>query len=84
MEPPPGCPGAAETKEVKVMRKFFALSLMALLALTLTLAVVSCGGQQAEPPAATETAPAMDNTMMADTSMMHSDSMATDTSMGGH
>ena len=77
-------PEAAETKEVKVtMRRFFALSLVALLSLTLSLAVVSCGGQQAEPPAQTETAPPADNSMMADTSMMADSAMA-DTSMGGH
>ena len=68
---------AAGTKEVSVtMRRFFALSLVALLSLTLGLAVVSCGGQQAEPPAQTETAPP-DNSMMADTMM--ADTMMTDT-----
>jgi len=65
------------------MRRFFALSLVALLSLTLSLAVVSCGGQQAEPPAQTETAPPADNSMMSDTSMMADSAMA-DTSMGGH
>jgi hypothetical protein len=73
-----GGPGAAGPKEVNVnMRKFFALCLIALLSLTLALALVSCG-QKAEQPAQNESAPA-DQSMMADTSTMH-DSMMVDTS----
>ena len=60
------------------MRKFFALCLVALLSLTLALAVVSCGGQQSEQPAQNEPAPA-DNSMMTDTT--HSDTMMADTTM---
>ena len=59
------------------MRKFFALSLVALLSLTMALAVLSCGGQQSEQPAQTEPAPAE---QMPDTSTMH-DSMMVDTSI---
>lgn len=78
-----GPTGAAEWEEVKLntMRKFFALSMVALLALTLALAVVSCGQKQEETPAATstETTPAPADTsasMMADTTM-HADTAAT-------
>ena len=60
------------------MRKFVALMMVALLALTLALAVASCGGgQQAEttpPPAETTPPPAetaMPESAMADTSMGH-------------
>ena len=73
-----GGPGAAGPKEVNVnMRKFFALSLVALLSLALALAVVSCGGQQ--QPAQNEAAPA-DQSMMSPDTTMH-DSMMTDTTM---
>lgn len=58
------------------MRKFFALSLIALLSLTMALAVVSCGGQQSEQPAQNEPAPAE---QMPDTTMH--DSMTVDTAM---
>ncbi len=60
------------------MRKYIALTMVALLALTLALAVVSCGGgQKAEettPPPAETTPPAetaMPESAMADTSMGH-------------
>lgn len=79
-----GPTGAAEWEEVKLntMRKFFALSMVALLALTLAIAAVSCGQKQEETPAAsteTSTTPAPADTsasMMADTTM-HADSAAT-------
>ena len=58
------------------MRKFFALIMVALLALTLSLAVVGCGGGQstkemppAETPAPTSTMPADSMAMPADTAM---------------
>jgi hypothetical protein len=58
------------------MRKFFALIMVALLALTLALAVVGCGGGQSTtettpPPAETTPPPAMPDTaaMPADTAM---------------
>jgi hypothetical protein len=55
------------------MRKFVALSMVALLALTMAFAVVGCsgGGQSSTeaPPPATSTMPA-DTSMMPDTSMM--------------
>jgi hypothetical protein len=60
------------------MRKYVAMMMVALVALTLTLAVVSCGtGQKAEeatPPPAETTPPAetaMPESAMADTSMGH-------------
>ena len=40
------------------MRKLFALSMVALLALTLAIAALGCGQKQEETPAATETTPA--------------------------
>jgi len=74
---------SGETEEVNVsMRKFFALTLVALLSLTMVLAAVGCGGgQQAEEPA-TESAPA-DQSMMQDTSSMMADTsaMMADTTM---
>ena len=60
------------------MRKYFALTLVALLALTLALAVVGCGGQKAAestPPAETMTPPA-------ETAMPESAMMSPDTTMG--
>ena len=61
------------------MRKYVAMMMVALLALTLALAVASCGtGQKAEeatPPPAETTPPPAETTMpesaMADTSMGH-------------
>ncbi len=59
------------------MRKFLALIMVALLALTLALAVVGCGGGQpateatppAEPPPAETAMPADSMAMPADTAM---------------
>ena len=58
------------------MRKFLAMTMVALLALTLALAVVSCSGQKAEDTSSTATPSAMPETTMpestmADTSMRH-------------
>jgi hypothetical protein len=59
------------------MRKFLAMTMVALLALTLALAVVSCGGQKAEDTGTTTTTTTttetttMPETTMADTSMGH-------------
>lgn len=60
------------------MRKFFALIMVALLALTLALAVVGCGGGQSTtestPPPATTPAPETtmpDTAAMPDTAMGH-------------
>ena len=60
------------------MRKFFAMMMVALLALTLAIALASCGGgqkaEEATPPPA-ETMPpaesAMPESAMVDTSMGH-------------
>lgn len=60
------------------MRKFFALSMVALLALTLAIAALGCGQKAEEAPAATET-PAetmADSSAMSDSSAMLSDSTA--------
>ena len=63
------------------MRKLFALAMVALLALSLAIAAVSCGKKAEETPAATETTPsstmsdstamggAMDSTMHTDSTM---------------
>jgi hypothetical protein len=60
------------------MRKLFALAMVALLSLTLALAVVSCGQKAEETPApATETTPPAETTMPADTGS----SMMADTTM---
>ena len=62
------------------MRKFSALFVVALLALSMTLAALGCGGQQTQESTTTESTPS--TTMMSDTSsMMMSDSMQADTSM---
>jgi len=57
------------------MRKFIAMTMVALLALTLALAVVSCGGQKAEDTSTTTPTTTPTETMpesaMADTSMGH-------------
>ena len=58
------------------MRKYFALTLVALLALTLALAVVGCGGQKA----AESTPPA--ETAMPESAMPESATMQPDTAMG--
>ena len=49
------------------MRKFFALSMVALLALTLAIAAVGCGKKAEETPAATTETPST----MTDTTAMH-------------
>lgn len=76
---PGKCPERRDREEVKVsMRKFLALIMVALLALTLALAVVGCGGGQsttettpppAEPPPPMEAAPTDTAAMPADTAM---------------
>ncbi len=59
------------------MRKLFALVMVALIALTMALAVVGCGAKKEEPAATgTETTPPAetmmsDSTMGADTTMHH-------------
>lgn len=61
------------------MRKMFALAMVALLALTLALTVVSCGKKAEETPAtSTETTPPAESSMPMD-STMHSDSAMADT-----
>ena len=60
------------------MRKMFALAMVALLALTLALAVVSCGQKAQESSTPAESTPA-ESTMPTD-STMHSDSAMADTS----
>ena len=57
------------------MRKFLAMTMVALLALTLAIAVVGCAQQSTEdtsttPPPATETAPMTDTTAV-DTATAH-------------
>jgi hypothetical protein len=56
------------------MRKLLALSMVALLALTLAIAALGCGQKAEETPAATETPTEtmMDSTAMADSSAMMS------------
>lgn len=62
------------------MRKMFALAMVALLALTLALTVVSCGQKTEESSStSTETTPPAEGTMPSD-STMHSDSAMADTS----
>lgn len=66
------------------MRKFVALSMVALLALTMAVAVVGCGGgnqSSTEAPPATSSMPADTSSMMPDTSMMPPD---TASSGAGH
>ena len=66
----------------ETMRKYFALSMVALLALTLAIAAMGCGKKQEETPAAssesssmsstptdTSASAAMDTTMKSDTTM---------------
>ncbi len=62
------------------MRKLFALMMVALLALSLAFAAVSCGQKAEEAPAATEQTPAPTETMT-DTTMggAATDTMAADT-----
>ena len=62
------------------MRKMFALAMVALLALTLALTVVSCGQKTEESSTtSTETTPPAESSMPMD-STMHSDSAMADTS----
>jgi hypothetical protein len=67
-----GSSGTVEWEEVNLntMRKYFALSMVALLALTLAIAALSCGKKE-EAPATTGTE---QTTPPADTSAMSSDS----------
>ena len=60
------------------MRKFFAMTLVALIALTMVLAAVGCG--QKTESTTSESTPASQPSMM-DSSSMMSDSAAMDTSM---
>lgn len=46
---------------MRIMRKFFALAILAMLA---SFAVIGCGGQKTEEAPATETTPPAENTMM--------------------
>ncbi len=66
---------------MNLMRKNFALAMVALLSLTMALAAVSCGQKTVEetPATTTETVPPADN-MMVDSTMMDSTAMA-DTTM---
>ena len=71
---------------MNLMRKNFALALVALLSLTMALAAVSCAPKAAEEtPAATtpETMPPADN-MMVDSTMMDSTGMMADTTTMQH
>ena len=61
------------------MRKFFALAMMALLALTIAFAAVGCGQRTDETSTTTETTPPVE-TSMPDTGMM-SDTTVMDTLM---
>ena len=63
------------------MRKFLALALVALLALTMAVAVVGCAQQ--EQTATPESSP-MSEPMMQDTSSMMADTMMSDTSSMQH
>ena len=74
-------PERYDREEVNVnhMRKMFALVMVALLALTLALAVVGCGQKAEETPAtSTESTPSGESSMPMD-STMHSDSAMADT-----
>ena len=64
-----GMPARRDWEEVNMntMRKFSAFSMVALLALTLAMAAVSCGEKKEEAPAATETPSTMTDTSMHDT-----------------
>lgn len=64
------------------MRKFVALALVALLALTMALAVAGCGGQQQE--SATPEASPMSEMMQDTSSMMADTSAMADTSTMQH
>lgn len=60
------------------MRKFFATTLVALVALTMVLAAVGCG-QQSEQSSTTETTPATEMPATMDTSSMMADTSMADT-----
>ena len=60
------------------MRKFFALAMMALLALTIAFAAVGCGQKTDESSTTTETTPPVE-TSMPDTSAMMGDTTVMDT-----
>lgn len=61
------------------MRKLLALSMVALLALTLAIAALGCGQKAEEAPAATETHSEMadSSAAMSDSAMMSTDTTAT-------
>lgn len=61
------------------MRKFFAMTLVALVALTMVLAAVGCG--QKTESTTSESTPAMGQPSMTDSSTMMSDTSMADTSM---
>ena len=63
---------------MNIMRKNFALALVALLSLTLALSAVGCGQKTVEETPVTEPLPPADN-MMVDSTMM--DTTHTDTTM---
>ena len=67
-----------EEVNVNNMRKMFALAMVALLALTLALTVVSCGQKTEESSSTSETTPPAESSMPMD-STMHSDSAMSDT-----
>ena len=62
------------------MRKFFALAMMALLALTIAFAAVGCGQKTDESSTTTETTPPVE-TSMPDTGAMMGDTTVMDTTM---
>jgi len=63
---------------MNLMRKNFALAMVALLSLTMALAAVSCGQKTVEETPATTTVPPADN-MMIDSTMMDSTMLDTTT-----
>jgi outer membrane lipoprotein-sorting protein len=65
------------------MRKLFALSMVALLALTLAIAALGCGQKAEETPAATET-PAAETMMDSTAAMTDSSAMMSTDSTAAH
>ena len=74
-----GIPGAADVRggETNTMRKLLALSMVALLALTLAIAALGCGQKAEEAPAATEMMTDSSAAMTDSSAMMSMDSTAT-------